>query len=343
MKRKYITGSLTAPAGDVPVVAARWRGADLLGAIKVRLSIGRASYRVRPGLYAIGNPTAGSNIFVSANYKLSFDILRRNLAGIDGWILVLDTRGINVWCAAGKGAFGTEELINRIKLVQLDKIVRHRRLILPQLAAPGIAAHQVRSAVGFSVTYGPVRAPDIKPFLAAGMKATDRMRTVRFDFIDRLLLLPVELVNGAKYLLVTMALFFLMAGLSKSGYSPDSAMAAGLPALTCLLAAYIGGTVIGPLMLPGLPGRSFSLKGFFVGAVLWFLLFLFKVIGGGAVQTVAWALLICAITSFVTMNFTGSTTYTSLSGVLKEMRVALPLQIGAALFGLGAWIVTRFL
>ena len=316
---------------------------DLMGTIKVRSAIGRSSYLVEPGLYAVGRPDMDSNVFVSANYKLSFDVLRKNLAGIDGWILVLDTKGINVWCAAGKGTFGTGELINRISLVQLDKFVNHRRLILPQLSAPGVAAHEVRKATGFAITYGPVRACDIKAFLAAGMKATSEMRQVRFPFVDRLVLLPVEIVTSGKYLLAAMVLLFILAGVSGSGYSPDDAMAAGLPAVLCLLAAYLGGTVIGPLFLPWLPGRSFSLKGFSVGILVWFLLFIFNVMNSGVAGIIAWGLIVPAITSFMTMNFTGSSTYTSLSGVVKEMRFALPAQIIAAVAGLGVWITARFL
>ena len=72
-------------------------------------------YRVEPGLYAVGSPTADSPVLVSANYKMSFDRLRSALPGVDAWILVLDTKGINVWCAAGKGTFGTDELVRRIE------------------------------------------------------------------------------------------------------------------------------------------------------------------------------------------------------------------------------------
>ena len=106
-------------------------------------------YRVDPGLYAVGAPDAASPVFVSANYGLSFNVLRRALAGITGWILVLDTKGINVWCAAGKGTFGTAELIHRIQATRLDTVVTHRNLIVPQLGAPGVSAHEVGKATGF--------------------------------------------------------------------------------------------------------------------------------------------------------------------------------------------------
>ena len=95
-------------------------------------------YRVDPGLYSLGSPTAEAKVFVTANYKLSFDHLRKGLNGLDAWILVLDTKGINVWCAAGKGTFGTDELVRRIGSEKLTEKVSHKNLIVPQLGAPGL-------------------------------------------------------------------------------------------------------------------------------------------------------------------------------------------------------------
>ena len=88
-------------ASRIPGITAKWNIADYLGAFRVRWGIGRNKYRVDPGLYKIGEPDKYSDVFVTANYKLSFDILRRNLMELNAWILVLDTKGINLWCAAG--------------------------------------------------------------------------------------------------------------------------------------------------------------------------------------------------------------------------------------------------
>ena len=68
-----------------------------------RIGVNRQGHRVDPGLYAIGSPSGDSPVLVTANYTLSFDALRSVLSGISAYILVLDTKGINVWCAAGKG------------------------------------------------------------------------------------------------------------------------------------------------------------------------------------------------------------------------------------------------
>ena len=171
---------------------------DILGSWKARWGINRMNFKVEPGLYSVGNPDSSSPVLVTANYKMSFDSLRKELNGLDAWILVLDTKGINVWCAAGKGTFGTRELINRIAIVQLEKVVSHKTLILPQLGAPGISAHEVSKYSGFKVIYGPVKAKDVKEFINSGMKATAEMRTVKFSAYDRLVLTPVELVSTFK-------------------------------------------------------------------------------------------------------------------------------------------------
>src|SRR5664279_5702867 len=144
MKNSFLIGKVATHDAVIPLISTRININDFLGAVMVRWGINRDKYRVIPGLYAVGTPDADCDVFVTANYKLSFDALRKSLSGINGWILVLDTKGVNVWCAAGKGTFGTKELVSRIKLTSLEKIVNHKRLILPQLGATGVAAHKVK-------------------------------------------------------------------------------------------------------------------------------------------------------------------------------------------------------
>ena len=190
----YVTGWLTTPLGEVPQVATQLCRRDALGAWQMRWGMGRDRYAISPGLYAVGQPDRKSPVLVSANYKLSFDALRKELRKIDAWILVIDTKGINVWCAAGKGTFSTDEIVRRVREVGLDQLVSHRQLIVPQLAAPGVAAHSVSKQIGFKVVYGPVRANDLPAFLHAGQQATQEMRRVTFSTRERLILTPVELV-----------------------------------------------------------------------------------------------------------------------------------------------------
>ena len=330
----------------IPKVPTELCWADKVGGWKARWAIGRMKYSVEPGIYAVGSPDANSPVFVSANYKMSFDRLRSRLAGRDGWILVLDTKGINVWCAAGKGTFGTEELVRRIVGVSLGEIVGHKTLIVPQLGAPGVSAHKVKQQTGFSVVYGPVRAEDLPAFLDAGMKATDRMRRVTFPLKDRVVLIPVELVMGAKYVLAVAACFLLLAGLNPKGYSAALAISHGTQSVLILLAGFLAAVVFGPALLPWLPGRWFSAKGLWIGLAVLLLggLFLGRrtELLDDRFSMAAWILMMPALTSFVVLNFTGASTYTSLSGVKREVKIAVPVQLVCAGLGIGLWLVGCF-
>lgn len=282
-----------------------------------RWGVKRGRHRVEPGLYALGSPTPDSPVFVSANYTLSFDALRAAIPGLDGWILVLDTKGINVWCAAGKGTFGTDELVERIETVGLSEVVRHRRLILPQLGAPGVAAHEVKERTGFAVEYGPIRAADLPEYLRTG-RATPEMRRVRFTLRDRLALIPVELVHILPFLLAAILFRYYY-----------------------LAAAFFAGAALFPILLPWLPTRSFSTKGFILG-LLTMLPFAVWIYLGNPQNAWWWrtsravqAVMIgVPIVAYLALNFTGSTPFTSRTGVRREIFRYIPIMAWSLGLGL---------
>jgi len=324
-------------------VGPEWTIADYLGAIGVRLNIRRMCYIVTPGVYAFGSPGPDSPVFVSANYKLSFDHLRRSLAGMNAWIVALDTDGINVWCAAGKGTFGTDELIRKIRECRLPEHVTHRRLILPQLGAPGVAAHEIKKQTGFAVVYGPVYAADIAAFLRAGLKATPDMRRVRFRWHERLALAPLDLViNFKKMLLFGLALAAL-ASVFTEGPSWSMAWNRGGMVLMLWVMSYAFAGILGPLLLPWLPTRVFSIKGAVLGVVLAVCGIWVAGPDWSILRSAAWILLVSAGVSHLLLSFTGATTFTSPSGVRREVRLALPAQITAGAIGLAAWTAAGFL
>jgi hypothetical protein len=306
------------PATDALTFADRWDH------FLARWGVNRSGHRVEPGLYALGDPTPDSPVFVTANYTLSFDALRSALAGLDGYILVLDIQGINVWCAAGKGTFGTDEVVRRVEKTRLGDVVRHRVLILPQLGAPGVAAHEVKKRSGFKVEYGPVRAADLPEYLKT-RRATPEMRRVRFALRDRLTLIPVEVVHVAlPTLLAAVAAFFI----------------AGLRGSAAVFAAVLAGVVLFPILLPWLPTREFSSKGFIVGGgvALPFALATFLRSPDAAwwlrvAKALMFLLALPPVTAFLALNFTGSTTFTSRSGVRREIFAYVPVM--AWMFGAG--------
>lgn len=346
LEQSFVRGSLETPVGMVPRISSSLTAQDRWGSIKARWGVGRMHYALAPGLYALGNPDSESPVLVTANYKMSFDRLREALPRMHVWILVLDTAGINVWCAAGKGTFGTEELVRRIEASGLEKVVSHRELILPQLAGPGIAAHRVRKLSGFKVIYGPIEAGHIPAYLEAGYSADPAMRKKSFGTRERTVLIPVELVEALKGILIIIPLFFFLAGFGGDEGYWTNVMNHGLLAAIALLGALLAGAVLTPLLLPWLPGRAFSLKGLWVALIMAMILVALRsgTLGhwSGRLEVAAWLLLIPAVATYLAMNFTGASTYTSLSGVRKEMRLAIPLQISAGVLGVLLWIGSRF-
>jgi acetyl-CoA decarbonylase/synthase complex subunit gamma len=304
-------------------------------------------YTVEPGLYALGKPDEQAPVLVTANYKMSFDRLRGAITGRNVWILVLNTQGINVWCAAGKGTFGTMELVGRIESTGLSGVIKHRKLILPQLAGPGVATHRVRKLSGFRVVYGPIRATNLPAFLDAELKATPGMRLKAFTTGERVALIPMELVSALKWALIILPLFFIISGLLGRGDFWPNALSHGLFAVIALLMAILAGAVLTPLLLPWLPGRAFSLKGLCLGLIAAAVLLALRwgdwATLAGRLEIIAWSLWMSSASAYLAMNFTGASTYTSLSGVKKEMRWALPLEIGAGLAGLVLWLNSLFI
>ncbi len=297
--------------------------ANRLDHVLARWGWKRESHRVVPCLYRIGNPTAESPVFASANYTLSFDALRSALTGIDGWILVLDTRGINVWCAAGKGTFGTDELVRRIESTNLSGVVSHRKIIVPQIGARGVAWPEVLRKTKSLVEFGPVRACDLPEYLKEH-KATPAMRRVEFPLSDRLVLIPVEFVHIALPMVIVAITLWFLAG-------PVAALAA--------LSAVLAGTVLIPALLPFLPTQDFSSKGLLLGLVV---ALPFAYVFGTNPGLPFWAavagavvplLVMSAVVAYIALNFTGATTFTSRTGVKKEIFRYVPLMAAMAVLG----------
>ena len=338
----YVCGSIATPAGDVPRVTAQLSRRDHLGHWAMRWGIGRDIYRVTPGLYALGSPSSDDPVIVTANYKLTFDLVRRDLPGFNAWLLVLDTKGINVWCAAGKGTFGTDELLKRIEETRLESIVSHRRLVLPQYGAVGVAAHEIRRQSGFKVIYGPVRIIDLPAFLAAGEQATEGMRSATFTLRERLVLTPVEFTILWKEVAWALLALLILGGIGRDWFSLSAAFErGGLAWLVGLLGVFCG-AVLTPVLLPWLPGRAFSLKGALLGGIVGIAAALAWVDSWGLQAALAAVLFVASISSYCAMNFTGSTPYTSPSGVEKEMRRAIPAQLVAVITAGILWMMTAF-
>jgi len=338
----FVADFIETTVGVVPRVKTSLNFPDLAGTVRARLGISRDRYRVAPGLYCVGTPGPESPVLVTANYKLSFDSLRRELEDIDAWVLVLDTRGINVWCAAGKRNFSTDEVIRQVKRVSLDTLVSHRELILPQLGAPGVSSHKVKKGCGFKVFWGPIRASDLKIFLQNGRKAAEAMRQLTFTTGERIVLIPVELSLIVKPSLAILAAVFVLSGISPDVFSLSAAWFRGLNGAAAYLLGVLAGAVAVPIFLPWLPVRQFYLKGIMTGLVGAILMIIYLGDSITRIESLTLLLLTTAVSSYAAMNFTGATPFTSPSGVEKEMRRGIPIQVTAVAVSVIAWVAAPF-
>jgi acetyl-CoA decarbonylase/synthase complex subunit gamma len=172
------------------------------------------------------------------------------------------------------------------------------------------------------------------------------MREKTFPILDRLVLIPVELTQVIKPTVLIALAFFVLGGLGGPGTFWSNAMDFGLFAVVALVCAVLAGAVLTPVLLPWVPGRAFSIKGCIIGIVVALVLAMYR--SGGwehwpvRLEMTAWFLVVPALAAYLAMNFTGASTYTSLSGVRREMRFALPSQIAAAVVGVALWLGSRF-
>ena len=187
-----------------------------------------------------------------------------------------------------------------------------------------MAAHEVKKRTGFSVEFGPVRAKDLPEYLTIS-KATPAMRRVQFTLRDRLLLVPVEFIQFLLPLLLVAVIVYFTAGTR-----------AAVGAVSAILA----GVVLFPILLPWIPTHNFSTKGFILGGIVALPFFLITLLANPEFElwqrvgfALAYLLALPPVTAFIALNFTGATTFTSRSGVKREMFAYIPVM--AWMFGAG--------
>ena len=222
-------------------VGHEWTSDAWWSAVRCRLGRFGQHSRVAPGLYALGRPGNGAPVLVTASYRLSFDLLRRDRRGTDCWILVLDTRGLGVGSAAASGLFGTDELVTRITASRLARVVTHRTLILPARTSGVIDPALVAASTGFDVLYGPKEEP--------------------FGILDALVLTPVELGRSLMWYPGFVFAALLYAGLGPGGVTLDRAFAGSWPLLLLGLASIVCGSLLAPVLnavVPRIPLGAFG-------------------------------------------------------------------------------------
>lgn len=337
--KPHIVGAYPAGIIQVPALDTTWTLKDTLGAWKVRWGISRKTYEVPSGLYAVGAPNEESPVIATANYKLTVDHVRRVLKGENLWLLVLDTHGINVWCAAGKGTFSSKELIRQIYKTDLTNVISHKEIIVPQLGAPGIEPHKIKEIAGFDICYAPIRASDLPVWLHNGRKASEAMRRISFNLGDRMELVPVEMVGHVHW---AMMIVMFLGAMVWFKHPNDGMLSLQIVrVIKSVAVSWLVGSVLNPMLLPWLPFRWFSANGALLGFAGTAVLLTPELLSQQVSAGVSGALCLIAMgfSGIIALNFTGCTTYTSYSSVKYETERAL---IGCGITALAGFVAYGF-
>jgi NAD-dependent dihydropyrimidine dehydrogenase PreA subunit len=154
-----------------------------------------------PRLIRAGNPGRDAPVLLPCNYAYTVRRVLHALRGLDAYLLVAPTRGINVWCAAAGGYFTAHQVISILRTSGISDRVDHRRLVLPQLSATGVERKLVEERTDWHIVFGPVYARDLPAYLAAGRKS-DAMRQVSFPLPSRMEMaaawaFPISMIGAA--------------------------------------------------------------------------------------------------------------------------------------------------
>lgn len=166
-------------------------------------------HRTQTGLFTVGNPLKNSPVIVTGNYTETVRLMKKALRGQNVWLLLANSKGINVWCAAGGGHFTHHDIISAVVTSRVDEKVTNRTLILPQLGATGIERQKITESTGWKTIWGPARLEDLPMFLKQGHLATPTQRYMRFPLWERM---EMATMWGIPMILMGFLIFSLLGG-----------------------------------------------------------------------------------------------------------------------------------
>jgi ubiquinone/menaquinone biosynthesis C-methylase UbiE len=299
------TKDASRPAPYVPEVATTLRWRDYAANVACELSLYSTFFRAEPGLYRVGEPGPAAPLLVTANFKLTFNLVRRALRETDAYVLVIDTRGINVWCASGAGKFDAREVALSHRAFRLAEVPHREPAVLPKLSATGVAEYKLRGDFGVKAAFGPVYIRDVGAYLAAGCRKTPAMNRVDWGLAKRLEVTWFFALMNAAVVALPLAVWHKL-------YSP--LVVAAVAAISLLVGA----------LFPWLPTRLYAVKGLAAAALVAVPLLTYKwLAGAGASSLAEWAIFLAFAGILLGLEFSGNTSVSSPSQVKQEFKPGL--------------------
>lgn len=173
--------------------------------------LGMLPHRAPTGLVRVGKPGRTSPVLVTGNFTLTVRRLREALRGRDVWLLVANSKGINVWCASSGGHLTYHDIISVIRTSGIEEYIDHREVILPQLCATGVERRRIMEATGYATRWGPARLEDLPAFLDRGARVYSSERFMRFPLWERM---EMAAMWSVPMLIITLPILALVVSLA---------------------------------------------------------------------------------------------------------------------------------
>lgn len=309
---------------------------DFIKSIIDQVFLFKKTFSVKPGLYYTGDHyDITAPILVTCNYHLTVYKLWKTVNHLNTRILVIDTEGINVWCAAGKGKFCTaaiQEQLEKVDPNQLSvlEISKEHRLplVIPKLALSGVKLKKLID-LNYQPIIGPIYMEEIPDFLHQKPLINCKTEKFEFDISDRLFTLPGSLLQFLLYSIYPAIPLFLLNAIFPNGCS--NILWYQIPILFFSVATlYI-------IIFPYLPSRKFAIKGLTLASCLLLpilvVFFINPISIGSIYSSLSLVSIVLATGIFFGLYYTGNSGVSNYS--LVKLEIVRYLPISAILYGLG--------
>ena len=287
----------------------------------------RRTYVIEPGLYYTGDKyDPDAPLIATSNYHLTVFLVLRHLQGTNTRLLVVDTDGINVWCAAGKGQFGNTTIKAQLNRYDTEVMWGETKptLILPKFGLAGVNLSELQKS-GVKPVIGPLYAKDLPKYLFESPYRDRSKDMVVFGLKSRIFTWLPGFMQTLFYAMILILLLMVITG---------GAIAWGVVVLMGLIATLY------PFFFPWIPGKRFAVKGLWlsgfisVGLLAMFVLNLITEVS--LLQAVPFAL---ASGLFFGLSYTGNSAVSNYSRVRVETARFLPITVVLYIISLAAMLM----
>ena len=111
--------------------------------------------QVEPKIYPIGEPDANSPVMFTTNFSLTYYTVESDVEAsrVPSYILVVDTEGTSVLTAYSGDKLNEKTVADAMTKFGLDKLVKHRKLIIPGYVA--VMSGKLEEATNWEILVGP--------------------------------------------------------------------------------------------------------------------------------------------------------------------------------------------